>query len=158
MLPVQEHRPVRHADWFRHVDGFWFLIGLLAIVGITLHFWPTVTAIRRRHPARGGVILLNVLAGWTVIGWVVAFVWSYSQGTSPRERRKQRRRDESGAARKWSAVAAELPRVPMRGSTLVAGHAPPMAHCARCGRATVAGDAFCAGCGAAIATAPASRA
>jgi T4 superinfection immunity protein len=138
---------VRHMDWLRQVDGFWLLIALLAIVAIVLHFWPTVTAIRRRHPALGGVILLNVLAGWTVIGWVVAFVWAY-QGTSPRERRRERR--ESAAARKWSAVAAELPGAPMRGSTLVAGHALA-AQCSRCGRAVTGGDAFCAGCGAAIA-------
>jgi type VI protein secretion system component VasK len=138
-------------DWFRHVDGFWLLIGLLVVVAVCLHFWPTVTAIRRRHPTLGGVILLNVLLGWTVIGWVAALVWSYSQGTSPRERRKQRHLNESAAARKWSTIAAELPRGrPMKGSTLVAGHALA-AQCSRCGRAVSGSDAFCAGCGAAIA-------
>jgi hypothetical protein len=25
-----------------------------------------------------GIVLLNVLAGWTVIGWIIALVWAFS--------------------------------------------------------------------------------
>jgi hypothetical protein len=56
---------------------------LLLIVGppiaIYLYFLPTLTA-KRNHKANYKAILtLNILTGWTFIGWVVAMVWATSK-------------------------------------------------------------------------------
>ncbi len=52
------------------MDGF--LIFLL----FALYFTPAITAIIRNHHEVGAIFLLNLLLGWTVIGWVGAAVWS----------------------------------------------------------------------------------
>lgn len=41
-----------------------------------LHFLPTIIALARGHHNGFAIFLTNLLLGWTVIGWVVAFIWS----------------------------------------------------------------------------------
>lgn len=41
-----------------------------------LYLLPTAEAWLRRHPNTAAVAALNVLLGWTLIGWVVALVWA----------------------------------------------------------------------------------
>ena len=43
---------------------------ILAAIGA--YFTPLVVALARKVPNRGSVVVVNVLAGWTVIGWIVA--------------------------------------------------------------------------------------
>ena len=50
---------------------------LLAIL-IGFYFLPTVVAIARRHHNGNSIAVLNLVAGWTFIGWVVALVSSVS--------------------------------------------------------------------------------
>jgi hypothetical protein len=43
---------------------------------ILLYFLPTLIG---RHKAdAGGIFIVNLLFGWTVIGWLVALVWACS--------------------------------------------------------------------------------
>jgi hypothetical protein len=51
------------------------LLGALAVV-LGLYFLPSFVAGHRRHPSGGAVIILNLLLGWTLLGWVVALVWA----------------------------------------------------------------------------------
>jgi T4 superinfection immunity protein len=44
-------------------------------IAVALYLLPTLRAYRTRHPQRKAILALNVLAGWTFIGWVGAFVW-----------------------------------------------------------------------------------
>jgi hypothetical protein len=37
---------------------------------------PLLIAEMRGHPQHVAILSLNVLLGWTVIGWVVALVWA----------------------------------------------------------------------------------
>lgn len=37
---------------------------------------PSIIAIIRRHHNRLGIVALNVLLGWTIVGWAAALVWS----------------------------------------------------------------------------------
>ncbi|MGH6670432.1 MAG: superinfection immunity protein [Xanthobacteraceae bacterium] len=48
------------------------LLSVLLLVG----FLPSVIAFVRRHHNRYAILVLNVLLGWTVVGWAVALVWS----------------------------------------------------------------------------------
>lgn len=45
---------------------------MLTIIGILLYFVPTIVALVRKRPKPGATIAVNVLLGWTVIGWAVA--------------------------------------------------------------------------------------
>ena len=47
---------------------------LTAICGIPLYFVPTAVGWQKKN--RQAIFMLNLLAGWTTIGWVVAMVWA----------------------------------------------------------------------------------
>lgn len=57
------------------------VISLWIVLLGALYFLPTVIAMGRRN--FGGIAFLNLFLGWTVIVWVICFVWACS---SPRER------------------------------------------------------------------------
>ncbi|MBU6475494.1 MAG: superinfection immunity protein [Alphaproteobacteria bacterium] len=42
------------------------------------YFLPTVVALLRRHVNAAGVFSVNLLFGWTGIGWLVAQIWSFT--------------------------------------------------------------------------------
>jgi hypothetical protein len=43
---------------------------------LTLYCAPSIVAFCRAKPARFGIAFFNLLAGWTVIGWIAAFIWA----------------------------------------------------------------------------------
>ena len=55
-------------------------LGLLEISLVVLifafYFLPTLIAFLRQHKNKLAIFLLNLLLGWTVLGWVVSLVWS----------------------------------------------------------------------------------
>ena len=55
------------------------LATLAAIV--TLYFVPWIVAARRHHGNKNAIAALNILLGWTGLGWVAAFVWSLTKTT-----------------------------------------------------------------------------
>jgi hypothetical protein len=50
------------------------LLAAVLMFAVLLYFLPTVLAGGRRHLA--GVALLNLVLGWTLLGWLVAFAWA----------------------------------------------------------------------------------
>lgn len=57
-----------------------FLIFLLVIVAV-IHFIPSIVAYKRRHRNILPIIIINIFFGWTLIGWVIALVWSLTDNT-----------------------------------------------------------------------------
>src|SRR3990172_6300795 len=48
-------------------------VGIVSLfISLGLYFLPTIVALSRRGPNSGSVTLINLLLGWTVIGWLVA--------------------------------------------------------------------------------------
>ena len=49
-----------------------------AIIALVAYFIPTILALRRDHPKAGSIFLLNLLAGWTILGYAGALflVWN----------------------------------------------------------------------------------
>ncbi len=64
-------------------DSMEFGIGLLIILA-ALYFLPSLIAKLRGHHSTGAIFVLNLLLGWTFLGWVGALVWSFTG--VPRER------------------------------------------------------------------------
>jgi hypothetical protein len=50
------------------------IIGLAVFLGF--YFAPTLTAGYLNHRQFTGILLLNLLLGWTFIGWVAALIWA----------------------------------------------------------------------------------
>ena len=53
------------------ITGFVLTVTLIAI-----YFAPTIVAMVRKHPQTTPIVLINLFAGWTLIGWVGALVWA----------------------------------------------------------------------------------
>jgi len=49
---------------------------LILLLVLLVYFLPSMVAIRRERS--GGVIILNVFWGWTLVGWFVALTWAMS--------------------------------------------------------------------------------
>ena len=53
------------------------LVWILSIIfGLAVFLTPTIIAVVGHKRYTVGILLLNLLGGWTVIGWVVALVWA----------------------------------------------------------------------------------
>src|SRR5207249_4859503 len=62
--------------------------GILLILGVVcLYFLPSWVAGYRQHRNFNAIFVLNILLGWSVLGWIIAFVWAFTANTddfSPR--------------------------------------------------------------------------
>jgi hypothetical protein len=54
-------------------SALWYLLRMLATLA---YFFPTIAASRYRHPRQPAILYLNILLGWTVVGWVIALRWA----------------------------------------------------------------------------------
>jgi uncharacterized membrane protein len=50
------------------------ILMLMAIV--LIYMLPTFIAFGREHPRRQDVAVINILFGWTLIGWIAVFLWA----------------------------------------------------------------------------------
>jgi Superinfection immunity protein len=57
---------------------FFVVVGLLFAVYVT----PSIIAARRKKANLVAIVVLNLVAGWTFIGWVVALVWALTNDAS----------------------------------------------------------------------------
>jgi hypothetical protein len=55
-----------------------FMLLMMGVV-LTLYFLPSFVAASRGHENRTAIFALNLLLGWTFLGWVGALVWSLTR-------------------------------------------------------------------------------
>jgi len=55
----------------------WIGIGILFL----LYLLPSIVAAGRKHNNEGAIVALNLLLGWTVLGWIGAFIWACTNNT-----------------------------------------------------------------------------
>lgn len=93
---------------------------MLFVLGmILLYFLPAIIAHNKRDFA--AIFLVDLLFGWTVIGWIIALIWACSSETRPQ------------------------PHV-----MVLAGPAAIARYCCRCGAVTVPAARYCGICGTAM--------
>jgi hypothetical protein len=102
-------------------------IMLIVFAGI-LYFLPSI--IGRSKQNSTAIFALNLLLGWTLVGWVVALVWALAHEKTDVP--------ESGPP----------PRIILNEDL---GGAAPAAFCSSCGKYSPAGARFCGSCGQPIA-------
>ena len=64
-----------------HPTFLFFFFGLASWILFVLlvpYFLPTIIAILRQKTNTGSIFALNLLLGWSLIGWVVALIWALS--------------------------------------------------------------------------------
>jgi Superinfection immunity protein/zinc-ribbon domain len=99
---------------------------IFLLISLFLYFLPAFLA--RNKSNFTAILLVNIFAGWTFIGWIIALVWALSpdplrQGATPQQ------------------PAASAPPQTAPGATFF---------CSYCGKANLAGARFCSSCGAAL--------
>lgn len=57
--------------------GFFYLFIFFSIV-----FLPTIIAFQRGHDSKVSILILNIFLAWTVIGWIIALIWSVGKSSS----------------------------------------------------------------------------
>jgi hypothetical protein len=56
----------------------------LILVLVMFYFTPSAVAAHRAHKNFKAIIALNVLLGWTTLGWIGALVWALTANTERR--------------------------------------------------------------------------
>jgi len=57
-------------------DPHWVVLAIVVIPPV--YFVPSVLAASRSHPQGTAIFFVNLLLGWTVIGWVACLIWGGS--------------------------------------------------------------------------------
>lgn len=61
------------------MQSFSLLELALIVFMIIFYFLPTLVAYFRQHKNIPAIFVLNLLLGWTVLGWVGSLVWSVAK-------------------------------------------------------------------------------
>jgi hypothetical protein len=56
---------------------------MLLLFPILMYFFPAIVAGMRHHRNAGAITVLNLLLGWTLLGWVVSLVWAFTNPAQP---------------------------------------------------------------------------
>ena len=51
---------------------------LTLIILVVGYFIPSIIAYSRGHKNSDPILLVNLLLGWMLIGWVIALIWSFT--------------------------------------------------------------------------------
>ena len=57
---------------------------LLALLFV-MYFGPSILASQRNHQQQSAIFVVNLLLGWTVIGWIAALIWAATAVRRERE-------------------------------------------------------------------------
>lgn len=115
---------------------------IIFILAVALYLLPTGIATNCRHRNLTPIMLVNLLLGWTVIGWLVALIWSTTNNVEGRS---------APALVKCRACAEMiLPDAKICKHCHTPVSAPPsgMRVCPECHRPAPAHEKFCPVCGA----------
>lgn len=61
---------------FATIIGVWSAIACFYLL-------PAIMAFQREHAKRWPILLVNLLLGWTVIGWFATLIWARRQAGPP---------------------------------------------------------------------------
>jgi hypothetical protein len=81
---------------------------VLLVIGV-VYFLPTIIAVNRHRVSVAAIAVVNLLFGWTLLGWVIALVWSLTGnpnsaiGASPAAIGGERKCPHCAEMIKWEA-------------------------------------------------------
>jgi Na+/proline symporter len=57
--------------------------GIMIVISAAIYVLPSLLAWKNESPRRTKILLINLLLGWTVIGWIVAMVMTFAYAPPP---------------------------------------------------------------------------
>jgi hypothetical protein len=55
------------------------ILGITIIGGLCLYFLPTIIAINRSANRYATIFFVNLIFGWTIVGWIATVIWVVAQ-------------------------------------------------------------------------------
>ena len=55
------------------------VIGVILVISLSSYFLPTIVAAVRPAKRPAAIFTVNLVFGWTVIGWIATLIWAMSQ-------------------------------------------------------------------------------
>lgn len=49
---------------------------VIAMIVCGIYFMPSLIAMSNNRPNKSAIFVLNLLLGWSFVGWALAFVWA----------------------------------------------------------------------------------
>jgi len=46
---------------------------------LIIYFLPSIIAHRDGHKQAAAILVLNIFLGWTILGWIGALVWAFTE-------------------------------------------------------------------------------
>jgi len=88
------------------------IVGLFIFaVSVAIYFLPGIVASNREHASAGGIWVLNIFLGWTLLGWVVALAWACANSPAPAQSRSPANTPSRAPALNHDAAAESLRRL-----------------------------------------------
>ena len=56
--------------------GTGFISLLIIVITLAIYIIPTIVAVKRKHPNKVAIILINIFLGWSFLGWIGALIWA----------------------------------------------------------------------------------
>jgi len=56
---------------------------IIIAIFLLIYFIPAIVAGSRDHPQGLAIFMLNLLLGWTALGWIAAIVWACTAVARP---------------------------------------------------------------------------
>lgn len=56
----------------------WIMLFVFILSLVALYCLPTIIALKRKKEDYLAIIMVNLFAGWTFVGWVIAIVWAFT--------------------------------------------------------------------------------
>ncbi len=81
---------------------------LIPLFFLVFYIAPFCVAAARAHHSAAAILIVNVLIGWTVIGWFLVFAWA---AFGPAQTPQSRARDSRRYQQTTSGGRATMPRI-----------------------------------------------
>jgi len=52
---------------------------VIIVASVVGYMIPGIIAIQDKKANRKAIVALNILAGWTLVGWIIALVWALTK-------------------------------------------------------------------------------
>jgi RNA polymerase subunit RPABC4/transcription elongation factor Spt4 len=115
-----------------------FIVLIFVLIGICVYFIPSFVAVTRKVTNTGSVFVINLLLGWTLVGWAVALAMAVKTNMTQIE--VVTRSADTAASQSKPPAAQPTP-------TSALSNAPGSKRCSRCDQKLDDNATICSRCG-----------
>lgn len=113
----------------------YILYGIAFLFAVGFYFIPSIIGFSRKHTNSVGIFIVNLFFGWSLIGWIVCFIWALSS---------------KGQSQTVNVITQTLPSTRQESGSQLTGLPNISAeknYCSKCGGKLMPSAQFCHKCG-----------